>query len=235
MTVSSEVNVYQLALDAVGTRSNISATTENSREAEICSRWYVTVRDHVFRTAFWPSLKKTRRLALLAERDDSADWVAADPDPHWKYAYSIPDDMAAARFLSTYSRFDLSWYNGAQVALQTDQEDAILFYSFKNENPGAWDDGLKMAIITALASQIARPLTGKRSLAADLARQANDFILAARVMAANEVSESYDSMPEWITARGYQDLAPSTRFMMPYSSLLSVTGEIAPSTSRSVV
>ena len=47
MAISSEVQVYNLALNAVGERSNISSPTEQSRPAEVCSLWYSPVRDQV--------------------------------------------------------------------------------------------------------------------------------------------------------------------------------------------
>lgn len=229
MTVSSEVNIFQLALDAVGTRSNVSATTESSREAEVCRRWYDIVRDNVFRSAFWPSTKKTARLALLAERDTSEEWDAADPDPEWTFAYSLPSDYVAARFLSTFARFDLTYYNNTRVALHTHQEDAILYYSFRNENPAAWDSGLQMAIVFGLAGTIALPLTGKPTRTKFLIERANQFILDARVQTANEIQNAHATIPEWIEARGYEQSAPRARFIMPYSPLLTTSLETAPS------
>lgn len=233
MSVTSAVNVFQLALDAVGTRSNISAVSEESREAETCRRWYDTVRDSVFRASFWPALRKTARLALLAERDRSVDWTTLAPDPHWNFVYSLPSDYVAGRHLSTYARFNLAWYSD-RLCLHTDQDAAILFYSFRNENPSAWDATLQMSVVYALAAFIAMPLTGKPSRAKMLMDQANELILTSRVAAANEHQESYASVPEWISARGSSNLAPRTRFIMPYSPLLTISGEFSPAGVASV-
>lgn len=230
----SEVEVFNKALSAATTRSFVSATTEESREAEVCRTWYPTVRDQVLRAAWWPSTKKWARLGLLAERNFSNDWVIDDPGPQWKFAYALPSDMIAPRHVSTYGRFTTELYSPASgnevVALMTDEEDVILQYSKRQTNTKIWDASLDMAITFGLAAFITAPLTGKLELAQDNERKANDLIFRARENIANAQVEAYETVPDWIAARPYSDSPPRTRFLYPYGPALSISGELGPVT-----
>lgn len=225
---ASEVELWNQSLSAIGT-SSISATTELSREAEVCRIWYTTVRDEILRAAFWPSTKKWARLAVVAERDFSADWGVDDPGPQWRFVYALPADIIAPRFLSTYGRFTIELYSptvGAEsVALMTDHEQVVLQYSKKQENVQLWDASLSMAITYGLAAHICVPLTGKLKLAQHLLNLANSLILNARQNTANENVEQYETIPDWIAARGYAEAAPVTKFLYPYGPALSISGE----------
>ena len=70
MSIASEVGIYNLALNAVGERSNLSATTENSRQAEVCRLWYEPVLEQILAAAHWPEATKIVYLAELAERGE---------------------------------------------------------------------------------------------------------------------------------------------------------------------
>ena len=65
MAVTDEVGVYNLALNAIGERSNVSSPTENSRRAEVCRLWYESVRNHILGAAPWPEATSMDYLALL--------------------------------------------------------------------------------------------------------------------------------------------------------------------------
>ena len=79
-----------------------------------------------------------------------------------------------------------------------------------------------MAIVYALAAHIVMPLTGKTSRARTLIQQANDLILAARETAANTSNEVFDTLPDWIRARGYGGNS-AERYFYPTGNLLTVT------------
>jgi hypothetical protein len=78
-----------------------------------------------------------------------------------------------------------------------------------------------MAIVYGLAANIAMPLTGKPSRAKALAERANELITMARVSAANSNNEFYESVPDWIAARGFTGYN-TQRYFHPYGSMLSV-------------
>lgn len=223
MAISSEVQVYNLALNAVGTRSNISLPTENSREAEVCRLWYSPVRDQILAASAWPEATELRYLALLAEADTDGDgvWAAGDPRPGYQYVYTLPSDFLRAQYLSDFSRFLVTAYSENRRGLHTNSYQAMFAYTKSLDVPSLWGAELGMAIVYALAAHICMPLTGKPSRAKALENKANDLVLMARESAANMSQETYESIPDWITARG-GSYATAERFFQPYGSLLSV-------------
>lgn len=217
------VEIYNQALTSCGAENLVSLPTDVSREAEICNLWFDTIRDQVLRAAFWPSTKKSYRLPLIAERDTTVNWTAAAPDPGWRFIYGVPSDMLAPRFISDYSRFELTVSSTNTSAIVTDTEAAILTYTFRQTNPNMWDISLRMAIINALAAVITMPLTGKLQRAKWNAEQANNAIIAARVDAANTNENQVETLPDWITARGYGGVIPSYRYVYPYGPLVAIS------------
>lgn len=216
------VSIFNLALNAIGTRDNVAAPSEASREAEVCRLWFGPSRDHVLRAAPWASAKAFSRLAVLAERDETLAWELTDPEPGFRFAYAAPEDMLAPRYLSTFGRFTLG-IHGDSKALMTQEETTILVYTKKQENIGLWDVHLKMAIVHTLAAFIAMPLTGKLQRAKMMEDKANALIYQARESNANIDDNQYDTVPDWLLARGYAGVTPSTRYYYPYGPMISVS------------
>lgn len=227
---TDEVGIYNMALSSIGTRSSVSSLTENSREREVCSIWYETVRDLVLSAAFWPSVRKWTRLAQIATRADfNTDWTKDDPSPQWTYVYATPTDLLTPRFLSTYGRFTMELYtptDGSEtLAIMTDEAAPILCYSKRDNNVSRWHASLQMAVAYALGAYICQPLTGKLTTSLQMERKANDLIAEARAATANEQEERYESIPDWIAARGTALANPRTKFLFPYGPMLSISGE----------
>jgi len=219
VAVTSEVGIYNLALNAVGERSNVSSPTEKSRRAEVCNLWYDTVRDQVLEAAPWPEATAIEFLALKAQMTEIA-WAEGDPRSGYTYAYTLPADCLRPQYLDNFSPFMLTERDDERL-LHTEQASATLVYTSRQENISMWSTSLKMAIAYGLAAHIAMPLSGKPARAARLAEQANELITVARVNAANSGQETYESIPDWIQARGY-NTAPSTRYFFPTGGMLNV-------------
>ena len=234
------VNIYNLALSTVGTRAKVSSPTEQSKEVETCNIWYEVSRDVVFRAAYWPSTRSHRRLAVLKERTNlSDDWTVDDPSPDWTFAYGAPSDMIAPRYLTTFGRFVLEWWRPttgpAVMAIMTDQEEAILQYSFRQDNMEQWDDSLYLAVVYSLAMNIAMPLTGKLSRV-KAARDAGNLIIGeARANVANAEENRLDVVPDWISARGYGEQAPRTKYYWPFGPALATSTQVVSASSISSV
>lgn len=227
MSISSEVGIYNLALNAVGERSNISLPTENSREAEVCRLWYEPVLEQVLAAAHWPEATKIVNLAQLAEQDDEDGWIDTQPRPGYGYVYVLPSDYIHARYLNDFSKFLITYYGDNQRVIHTNSYQAALAYTARITNVALFEPQLRMAIVYALAANIAMPLSGKRQRAKDLADRANEIMWNAREAAANMSNEAYEHVPDWIAGRGY-NFAADTRYIHPYGSLLSV-GAVVPS------
>lgn len=219
--ITDEVSIYNLALSAVGTRSTVSLPQEKSREAEICRLWFGPVRDHTLRAAPWPSAKKWGRLALRSQATGDV-WQPGDPQPGYGFAYAPPNDMLAPRYLAGYDRFELTTYGDTQKAIETDVSDAVLCYTFQQKTIGNWDVNLQMAIAYALAAFISMPLHAKSSRTDEALKQANSLILQAREEAANTDMAREDSIPSWISIRGFGGPKMATRFYHPLGSLFAI-------------
>lgn len=223
--ISSEVAVYNLALNAIGARSNITSPSESSREAEVCSLWYSPVRDQVLAAARWPEATKFERLALAAEADDS--WDGAEPRPGYSYSYNLPTDCLKPQYLTGFQRFQITSGPNNVRLLSTNVEQAILTYTFNQSVVSLWSPELQMAIVYGLAANICMPLSGKPSRAASLVDRANSIILSARETAANTSNDRYEHMPDWLQARGYTDPTQLTgQYYYPFGSLLTVLSNV---------
>jgi hypothetical protein len=221
VAISSEVQVYNLALNAVGERSNISSPTEQSRPAEVCRLWYSPVRDQILSAAPWPEATKIAYPALLATADDDDTWLETEPRTGYQYVYAMPSDALRPRYMSDFSRFLFTSFDGKR-ALHSNTPSAILAYTSRLENVALWDSGLQMAIVYGLAANICMPLCGKPARAKALADKANELVMSARVDAANSNNETYESIPDWITARGFNS-SSSQRYFYPYAGLLTLS------------
>jgi len=219
--ITSQLQIFNLALNAVGTRSNLTSVDENTREAEVCRLWYSVVLDQMLAAAHWGSARSHARLALITERDYSADWVASDPAPEYTYMYGVPTDMLTPRYLAGYQRFEIGVYAGQKV-LMTNVENAVLVYTSRQDNVALWSATMQMAMPYALAGHIAMPLHAKAARARGAIEQANALILAAREEESNSSDNMVETIPEWIAARGYAVPASTTRYVYPYGRLFSV-------------
>ena len=208
------VSVYNMALAAIGTRARVQSPTEVSPEAEQCSLWYEEVRDLVLRSAPWNCASAFRRLALSSERQDEV-WVPGAPAPGWRYAYALPGDFLAPRYLTDYAQFDLGVNSLDQKVLYTNSYQPILRYTKRQARPDLWDVDLRAAIVFALAAHIAPKLTGSSDKVRLVTAQAIDKIMAAREASANETQTYQESVPEWLVARGYGGLTPFTPYIYP--------------------
>ena len=214
----SVIGIWNLALLAAGGRGSVSSETDKGREPDLCRLWYPLVRDSILKAASWPCSRAYSRLGLLSTRSSAeALWTPADPSPTWLYAYAQPTDMLAPRYLTTYARFDRAKFNGSPC-IMTNEAQAILHYSAREDDVTNWDTGLENAVIHGLASAITMPLTGKRTLARDNREAANETILLAQTEIANESDDHFEALPSWVQARGYDQLPVATKFFWPYTS-----------------
>lgn len=215
MTVASETQVYNMALNAIGARNNVTSPSEQSREAEVCRLWYAAVRDQILAAAFWPEATKSEYLALSTQQDDDV-WVAGEPMPGFAYLYGQPAGLLRPQYLSTFEPFRVS-----SEGINTNTSTALLTYTYRNELVPSWSSGLQMAIVYGLAANICMPLSGKANRTNLMLRQANDLVLEAREMSANWNVEAQESIPEWVQARGY-GIQSVSRYVYPFGGLLAV-------------
>lgn len=209
------VTIFNWAIAALGSRSRVQSPTESSVEAEACLLFYENVRDQILRSAPWDCARAYKRLAQSAENDGADAWVATDPAPGWRFAYSTPSDFIWPRFMSTFTHFELGVNSMNQKVIYTNDEAPILCYTKRQELVGIWDADLQSAVAFALAAHICLKITGSTQKVELTTRQAIDKILSARQNAANAPNYSFDTVPEWISARGYGGGAPVNPYIYP--------------------
>lgn len=218
MKINSEIGVFNLALNAVGERANISSPTEQSRRAEVCQLWYHLVRDQVLEAAPWPEATQTKRLALKATSQE--EWASGNPMPGYSHVFALPADCLRPQHLEDFLPFELSTESDVKL-LHCNISLPILRYTYEQRNVAMWSNNLLMAIVYGLAGHISQPLTGKTSMTQALVQRANDMILAARVSSANLPQQQFESIPDWIVGRGYRHESRD-QFFYPSGSLLHV-------------
>ena len=165
--MASEVDICNLALSHIGTKSTISALNEQSNEARQCNIHYAKARDFVLRVHSWGFADKTLALALLS-----------DPPPNWLFKYQYPTDCVTgieilpedkAVELPIPYKIGVSADLNSKVIL-TDREDAYFRYTARVTNATLFDDAFVQALSWYLASQLALPLTGDKAIRNEAAR-----------------------------------------------------------------
>lgn len=210
---TSSAELFNLALSSCGNKAVVADPAENTREAALCRLWLPICRDLVMMAAPWPATMAYARLVLDQEREDD-EWVAAsDPTPARRYSYDLPSNFLAPYHLQSWGHFE---FVGGSIS--TDEESPILFYLRKVEDIDQWDRPLFISVVHYLAARIARPLTGSSTLVKENFDIALMHIEEMKALVANQNSSSMESVPDWISARGYSGTT-SPRFFYPFASL----------------
>lgn len=157
--MASEVDICNLALSHIGTKSTISALNEQSNEARQCNIHYALARDFVLRVHPWGFAEKILALALLS-----------DPPPSWLYRYQYPTDCVTGIELVPADKTiedPIPYKIGVSDDLNsktilTDREGAYYRYTARVTNATLFDNAFIQALSWYLASQLALPLTGDR-------------------------------------------------------------------------
>lgn len=216
-----EVSLYNLALSTAGSRSRISAPTEASREAEICRLWFAPIARQILRAAPWASVRAFDNLAVVKERAD-ASWVDGDPNPEYRFAYALPAQCLRPRFLRNYARFEVALLSSNVQALMTNSEQALLYYTYDQQQISMWDPDLYLAVAYGVAAAIAQPLSGKPGLTRTAQQMANAIILSAREASANESYEPLEALSPSLQARGAIAM-PIQPYVYPNGPVLAIT------------
>lgn len=211
MTISA-VDICNLALSNVGTRSTIAALNEGSTESVQCQLFYDITRKEMLRAAHWNFARREVTLGVLAAAEgteENPDGEGDIPPTPWAYMYAYPSDCLKARHIKPERPRVPFLLSGALDAsnnpirvILTDAQQAELVYTADIEVPDVFDPEFVTAFALALASKLAIPLTGDKALAQGLIQQAMDKIKGARATDGNEQVTVHDPLPDWLAARG---------------------------------
>ena len=105
--MTSEVDIANRALSAIGTRSEIVDFNEDSNEARQIKLHFHSVRDQLIRMAPWNFARNFTNLALITAAPGTPEnptaganvWEKGIPPPPWSYEYAYPADCLRALYI----------------------------------------------------------------------------------------------------------------------------------------
>ena len=179
--METELDLWNRALSAIQSRARLTSPNENTREREECERWWDSARTTALRAVWWPEARAFATLIPVSLTPTSASL--------FPYSFYLPADYLHGRHLETFFRYEL--YRSAtlnRVLLRTQAPDSVLNYTADNTAVHTWSPQLRDAVVLGLAGMIARPLTGKGNLKAELFNEANMILAQNGAQVANEAS-----------------------------------------------
>lgn len=223
---ASQVQIANMALDVIGTRSTIASLTEGSAEANAIARHWDNAVDAMLRAAHWNFARKQIPLTLL--RDATQGQTVPAP---WLYEYAYPSDCVLLRQLmpmiqvspvspvtltgtpsavSAYGpppKFQLGTdtdFNGNPVnVVLTNQPQAIGIYTFRNANTAMWDSLFVQGMSAYLGARVCLALTGDKTTQRIALQEAQAYAEDAKAKNGNEGITVIDVVPDYIRVRGY--------------------------------
>lgn len=199
--VTTPAQVCNLALGLVGQRQFIDSLTEESVEAQVCARYYATVRNALLAKRWWRFAKKRAVLALTTEEREG-----------WGFCYTQPTDLLVARYIWTGKRrpargegcpFEVELNDAATGHLVcTDMEDAELVYTVELATVALWRPLFVDAVAAELAVRLAGAIPVKPQLMPMLQQNAFQRLMEAAAADANEAADDEEPDSEFILERG---------------------------------
>lgn len=199
--MSSKVEIWNMALRAVGVSTTIAEEDERSAEAAACRDVYDEVLTTMLSEFPWPFALRRTTLALVEER----------PVDEWGYAYRYPPEaLAIWRLVSSYrpdtrlSRvpFEVVGDDAGQL-IYTSQASAVVEYTVLVAEPERYPASFVSALKYRLGAEIAPSVTsGDQFKLGDKAMQKYLYQLdKARVSAARQSAPNVPPDAELVRAR----------------------------------
>lgn len=157
--MTSKTEISNLAISHLGIGKEIAdIDTENSEEANACSRFYEVAKVATLIDHDWAFATKFQTLGL----------VETQPTDEWKYSYRYPSDCLKIRRIVSGLRTDtldslISYkilIDSTGKLIYTDQQNADIEYTVNITDPTFFDSQFIIALSFRLASYIAPRITG---------------------------------------------------------------------------
>lgn len=203
--MATDVDICNLALLRIGTRSSIGSLAEGSTEANACARFYPLTRDTVLAEHPWSFAAKRSSLALLG--DGGTD--------RWSFRYAYPSDCLTARAIEPADvppvhrhrprEFEIVSSTDAAgnpvQAILSSQPNAVLLYTARIANPGLFPPRFIEALSWKLAAELVSALTGETQLGQASMAMAQAALELAKTHDGNEGLTRQDREADWIRVR----------------------------------
>lgn len=220
------IQIANLSLSRIGTRSSIADLAEDSPEARAFNTIYEQARDETLDAVDWGFARARRQLADLG-----------NPPVDWQYRYAYPGDCLKIRgiyqplaqlggggagaspadisatgmiaaSLSTNappipyeSAIDLDAQGNDLKVIYCDQAQALAYFTKRIVNTALFPAGFVSALSWACGAQLAIPLTGSTTLMQACLAQWRLMLGEAATADANEGIHLQTVLPDWILDR----------------------------------
>lgn len=201
--MASVVDICNTGLGHIANSAEVTSIdpVDGTAEADHCARFYPIARDLCLEAYAWSF--STRRQAL-AELDDN------EMEAVWAYAYALPNQcikpIAVLFNQSTDDTLGQDYLietlaDGSQV-LYTNVEDAVLKFTYRQEDPAKFTPLFTVALGTMLGGFLAGPIAKDLKLQQGLMQRAySELAAAAASNKAQKVSAYKDFTPSHLAAR----------------------------------
>jgi hypothetical protein len=159
--MATKTEIANLALSHLGIGKEIAnLDNEKSQEAVTMRRFYEQCRDAVLRDFAWPFATKFAALALVSDPPTET--------AEWNFSYRYPAECLMLRRIQTDVRIDTHQSrivfkigrDDAGLLIYTDEEEAKVEFTFREEDPGRYPADFILALSFRLAVYAAPRLTG---------------------------------------------------------------------------
>ncbi len=153
--MATDIEICQMALDHIGAKQ-INTLADACQEARACRRLYPTARDQVLRDFPWGFAERRKALTLLTvEHLYGFDFCYQyPPDCHQvREIYRSPLSLPPIEYKVAYPDDTIG------KVIFTNQDQAVLIYTYKVTNSQLFDAGFTAALTWRLAADLAMPLT----------------------------------------------------------------------------
>ena len=156
--MASKVQICNLALSKLGA-GRITSLTDGSETANLCNTLFDDIADEVMIEGPWTS--------VIARAELAADATA--PEYHFTHQFTLPTDPYCLRVLDINEDVPGQYeFKIEGRKLLSEISTMKIRYISRVEDTESFDAMLKRSIVLRLASELAYPLTGNRTLAAQL-------------------------------------------------------------------
>jgi hypothetical protein len=185
--MADETSICNLALAKLGI-SPIMALTDQSKQAQFCSRFYAQTRDEVLQSHRWNFAMRRAALNLLS----------AAPQSEWNSAFQLPVDCLRVVQLNGYQANErLGEFSVEGGQLLTNAEEANIRYVARVEDASLYHPLFVHALATMLASRLAGPLTGSRNLPTELLQE-YEALTGPKARMADAFEENFRRKMPWV-------------------------------------
>lgn len=178
--MSSEVDICNLALYAIGEDDRIDSLTEDSKNARFCNLFYVPVRDAVLRSHPWNCAIHRRIITPLSET----------PVSDYDYQYQLPVNPYCLRVLQVGEKDDsIEWVIEGRRILTNEGTNIKIKFIKRITDTNEFDPLLIDVISIKLGIKLVMPLANDKSLVDSLIKELELITLPlARTIDAQEAS-----------------------------------------------